>query len=531
VEFLKNRNLYETIFVVLVTLLFAIGISLLGTIALKFQLALIIGMVGMILIVLNPKRRTLCLALWVLIQPLSIEKILYTGTPLWEKFRGQEIVMNMADVILFLLAFILVIEGFSKRKPILVWDKKATLFLMLLVWGVFSYLLHLNYFQDDFVSQAPIGLLHLFRNLIFVVVVSSAIQTRADLIWIAVAVLAILLFESILVGLSYATGELYNFSRLIGQYSGGAQSYTGAAGTMIRASGTLGVANQQALFHAMFSFLLLGLFALKNTLFRHAALFVLLASFVAVIFTFSRSAWLSMGLSSMLVAGLFIQKKLVTPRAWLLSGLLAIGFVGFLAIFAQPIIDRLTKGDNGATDSRVRMIMLAKDLFLNNPIIGVGPAEYPEAGLKLYPPGYKDTEWVPLGGQAIVPPLGRVELARAMIDANTEIIIPLSVHNKYLLTLSELGIVGLMLWLMIIYRFFIDAKNCANSNNQFLKYIGIAGIGIILVASVYMMLDLFADDKTLQIMLFPLLVVSAAAKINNNLFNQEKERNLAKPPT
>lgn len=512
-DFLKNRSFFETIFVVLTTLIFAIGVSLLGTIALKFQLALIIGMMGLLVIVLNPKRRTFCLALWVLIQPLSIEKILYTGAPLWEKFRGQEIVMNMADGILILLAFILLSERLLKNKAVFVWDKKATLFLMLLGWGILSYLLHLNYYQDSFVSQSPIGVLHLFRNLFFVVVISSAIQTRADLIWVTVAVLVILLLQSILVGLSYATGELYNFSRLLGQYSGGAQSYTGAEGAMTRASGTLGVANQQALFHAMFSFLLIGLFALKNTLFRTGALLVLLASFVAVIFTFSRSAWLCMALASALIAILFIYKKQFKPTAWLLGGLLLIGFVGFLAVFAQPILDRLTKGDNGATDSRVRMIVLAKDLFLHNPIIGVGPAEYAEAGLKLYPPGYKDTEWVALGDSAIVPPMGRIELARAFIDANTEIIIPLSVHNKYLLTLSELGMVGLLLWLMIMYQFFIDAKNCSNSNNPYFKFLGIAGIGIILVASTYMMLDLFMDDKTLQIMLFPMLVVSAAARI------------------
>lgn len=141
------------------------------------------------------------------------------------------------------------------------------------------------------------------------------------------------------------------------------------------------------------------------------------------------------------------------------------------------------------------------------------PSEYVEAGLKLYPPGYKTNEWTPLGDKAIVPPLGRIELARVDIPGYPLLIVPLPVHNKYMLVLSELGIVGLALWLLIFYSFYQDAKNCSQSKDPLLRFTGIAGLGIVLVAVMYMNLDLFADDKTLQILLFPLLVISAASKI------------------
>ena len=170
-RFFKNRNFYEIGFVVITTLLFSLGIAVLGSIQPKFQIALILGMTGMIFLALAPQKRTLCLVLLVMMLPLSIEKILYTGAPLWEHLRGQEIVVNMADIILLMLAIILVIEKITLGKPLLVWNRKATLFFLLIVWGVFSYLIHLNYYQDGIVNLSQIGILHLFRNLAFLVVI------------------------------------------------------------------------------------------------------------------------------------------------------------------------------------------------------------------------------------------------------------------------------------------------------------------------------------------------------------------------
>lgn len=514
-NFIKNRSLYEAAFVVVVTLAFGLGIGMLGALAPKFQIALGIGLFGVLVICLTPAKRALCLFLWVLIQPLSVEKILYTAPPLWESLRGQEIVMNAGDVILIFLAGILFIESFKKHKSVWVWNKTAALFFAVVLWAITSYLIHLLFYRSDFVLSAPIGILHFFRLLLFVVITLSAIQTRADLIWVLIATMVILIFESILVFLSFATGQPYNFSRLLGM-TATIQSYNGADGAMTRASGTLGVANQQALFHAMFTFMLIGLWAAKNALLRNAALLTMLLSFTAVIFTFARTSWMCIGLASILVVAIFIKRKEVTPRSWLMGGVVFIAFTVVLAALAQPVIDRLTSGDNGATDSRLRMIALANDLFLQYPIIGVGPAGYPEAGLKLYPPGYKETEWVPLGEQPIVPPLGRVELATAVIPGAETVIVPLSVHNKYLLMLSELGIVGLVLWLMIIYQFFKQAKECSRYKDPLLRYTGVAGMAIVLVASLYMMLDLFTDEKTLEVLLFPMLVIVAANKIGRN---------------
>jgi O-antigen ligase len=512
---LKQRTLFETVFVVAITLLFSLFISVLGASALKFQIAFGVGLFGLIVIALIPARRTLCLCLWILIQPLSIEKILYTAPPFWAGLRGSEIVMNAADAILIILMLILIGEHVFTKKNVFVWDKKTKLFFALVLWAISSYFIHLIFYHSEFIQSSPLGILHLLRNLMFVMIIGSAIQTRSDLIWVLIIIAIAVLIQSILVGLSFATGEAFTFTRLLGVNTE-MQKYSVGGEVITRATGTLGVPNQQAVFHAMFTFLIIGLFALKNVFFRISALIVILGSFIAVIFTFSRSAWFTIALASILMIGLFIKRRQITSSAWLIGSLVSVLFIGVLAVVAQPIIDRLTKGDDGATDSRIRMIMLAKDLTLKYPIIGVGAGGYAEAGLHLYPPGSKEVEWVKLGGKAIVPPLGRVELSTLIVSGQKPLIIPLSVHNKYLLISSELGIVGLFLWVWIFYTFFIEAKTCSTSKDPLLRNVGVAGLAIVLVIILYMNLDLFADDKTLQVILFPLIVTSAAYRLSKN---------------
>lgn len=513
-QLFHKRMTYETILVVFASLLFGIATGFMSALAVKFQIAICIVLIGTVAMALVPYKRTMCLFLTVLIQPLSIEKILYTGPGLFGSLRGLEIVLNAADLVLIALAVLVLIESLQQRKNLFYWDKKASLFLALLVWAAISYLIHLLFLQTGFTSSAKLGLLHMTRNLLFVVIIMSAIRTRADLIWVMLGVLFHVLLQSGLVTLSFFTHEVYTFMRLLGGPTL-SQSYAGSGEVIIRAVGTLGVANQQGLFHAMFTFLLVGFFGVKNPTLRNLALLAMMVSFVSVIFTFSRGAWLSIILAIFLIVTIFIKRREITPRSWLIGSLVMIMFAIALSAVIQPIIDRLTKGDDGATGSRIRMIELAYDLWKEHPIIGVGPYEYVEAGLKLYPPGYKGNEWVPVGGKAIVPPLGRIELARALVPGDKqEVIVPLSVHNKYLLVLCELGIVGLVIWLMIFYEFYQDAKRCSRAQDPFFRYLGVGGRGIVLVAVVYMNVDLFADDKTLQILLFPLVIISAAYKLH-----------------
>lgn len=507
-----NRRGFELLLTLAAAGLLSLIMVKLGSIDTKFQIAAFLGLLGLVGLALLPARRTICLVLWVMILPLSIEKILYSAAPIWPTFLGQPISMNAADAILILLTLFLTVEGIFAQRSQFTWPKSANYLVLLLIWAFISHLIHFAFYGDSFVEAGQLGLLHMLRNLLMVVIISSAIKTRADVIWVLVAILVTLFIQSILVSLSYSTGKLYNFSILLGQAIE-AQKYTGSEGEIVRASGTLGVANQQASFHALYTILLVGFLAVKNSFFRNAALIVILFSCLAMIMTFSRTSWISSLLAGTVMFIIFLKHNKISSQGWLISiCAVIVGVIG-LAYMSSQIIDRLTRGDNGATDSRVRMVELATDLFKHNPIIGVGANEYVEAGLSLYPPGYKSTEWTALGGQPIVPPLGRVELATYITPGEKPIIVPLSVHNKYLLTLAELGIVGLILWLGLYWQFFKDALKCSKSEDKFYSFIGTAGIGCVVSTCTYMMFDLFADDKTLQILLFTPVFVSAVSRL------------------
>ena len=184
-----------------------------------------------------------------------------------------------------------------------------------------------------------------------------------------------------------------------------------------------------------------------------------------------------------------------------------------LAALASPIYERIAHGDDGATDSRLRMIDLATDLYLAYPIIGVGPGEFSEASLIMFPPGFRENEWVALGDRPMVPEVGRLEVVRLVEPGKDPLTTPLPVHNKYMLTLSELGLIGLLIWLAIYYHLFREALFCSRARDPVLRFVGVGGMGAILASMSYMMLDLFADDKSLQILFFIPVLITACARI------------------
>lgn len=518
----RQRSVFELVLALFAIASFSLVVGLTGISSLKYQLLILVAFAGILLIVLSPARRILCVCLWVLVQPLSVEKILFTAAPIWDGLRGYEIILNAADLLLLALACILVYERVVLHKKNLLWDNFTKILLLLFCWGVVSYLIHALFLQSEFINSAPLGVLHLFRNFLFVFIIGSSIQSRNDILLVLATVATMVLIQSILVAIAFGTGESMNFTRLLGP-SLKPQIYKIDGETVRRAAGTLGVPNQQAGYHAMFTFLCVGLLAVRNVMFRTLALIAIMASLFAVIFTFSRSAWLTMALATLLTITIFLKRRAIKPSGLLIGGLLSVVLIVGLGFVAKPIVDRLTKGDDGATDSRVRMIMLASDLIQKHPLIGVGPNDYAEAGLYYYPPGEKEVEWVALGEKAIVPPLGRIELAILRKPGEKPLAIPLGVHNKYLLVFSELGIVGLLLWMSLLVIAFKCSHTMSKSNDKLYKFLSVSGYAVVMVIAIYMMLDLIADDKTLQVFLFPLaFIVTACHVLSNNLPDESR---------
>lgn len=92
-----------------------LGLGLIGGLDVKYQLAFVLGGLFVGVLVLFPERRLLCLVLWILIQPLSIEKVFYVNS-IYEGFVEQSIVINVGDVLLVVLAFLMLFNPCLPRK-------------------------------------------------------------------------------------------------------------------------------------------------------------------------------------------------------------------------------------------------------------------------------------------------------------------------------------------------------------------------------------------------------------------------------
>jgi O-antigen ligase len=508
-----GRKLTESLLAFMLAAALGVTIALTSDSSTKYQIAAVIGAVGFVTLSLMPERRIACVILWVLIHPLSIEKVFYINAPIGPQFIDQAIVVNASDVILLLLLFFLLAEVAFKRERVFYWPEFATYQSMLIIWATVSYAIHSVYLQDGLDTVAPLALIHYIRTLFFMVLLYSAIRSRGDVITVLLAILVIVMFESVLVGLSYTTGERFSFTKLTGTDPDlSVQTFSGSDGKEVRGVGTLGHTNQQAYFHTLFTLPLIALFMVRRTFWRYLSLIGITGSLFAIVLTFSRTAWMSVVLAMILIFVVSLHKHLISKTAWLTGALMAVVMTVALGALAEPILNRITKGDDGATDSRLRMIALAFDLYASNPILGVGPGEFSEATLKYYPPGFKENEWVATGDKAVVPTVGRLEVARVEQPGKDTLTAPLPVHNKYLLTLSELGVFGLLIYLGIYLSFFKSARRCSHSKDPLYKMLGITGLGVVLASLSYMSLDLFADDKSIEVLMFCPLFVAAASR-------------------
>jgi O-antigen ligase len=506
----SQRRALELAFALIAATVTGLGFALLGGIAVKYQIAAVAGLLVGGAVMMHPDRRLLFVILWVMVMPLGMEKVIDSGLSIGPEFSTQYIVINAADVFLLLLGMVLLFEWLKTGTCPLVWSSLATAWTAILLWSFASYAIHGYYLRDGLVHVAPLSLLTGVRVLIFFVLLQSSIRDRGELITVLVALGLTLFLQSLVVMASYATGETFNLVRLLGGPQIKLNTF-GDGAAVTRATGTVGYINQQAAYHAFCTIPLAALLALKNAAFRQATLGVICLSYLAIILTFSRGAWLASAVALLQVLFVFAKRRQITPGAWLKGGILALAACCVVGALSYPIMERLGKGgDDGATNSRLRMIALAFDLFEEHPLIGVGPGEYVEAGYRLEPINDRVPEWVAPGGVPTVPGVGRLETAQAVATNGAFVKVPLSVHNRYLLSLSETGIPGLMLWLILFGLMVRHPWRCARSEDPFYRFFGIAGTGMITGLLLYLNSDMFADDKTFQIVFFiPVLLCIA----------------------
>jgi putative inorganic carbon (hco3(-)) transporter len=470
---------------------------------LAFQIAFAAGFIGTAVFFICPNKRILLVVAWILIHPLSLEKIFIVGQPLLPDFFPPYVILSGSDIVLYALLITLLLEAAYTEEKTWFWPAALTPLAIFTLWTI------IVFFMRGASMISALATFHTFKMLLFVLILSSAIRTREEFILTIIAIALAVGIQDILVGLAHATGEIIfatpklNISLM---------TFSGSEGEQyIRATGTLGHVNQQASFLTFFVLPLLGLLSAKNKIWKAFGIAVISSALVAVILTFSRSAWVSYALAIFAILIYIVATLPFSKKQWVAFSVAVIVFISVLLVYQRPIINRIIYGDEGATYSRKRAINLAFDLTAANPLLGAGPGNLPSASLQIYPPSRLDVVWLKPDDPDLgwMDKYGRLEIAPVETADNQVYGIPETVHNKYLLVLSELGIIGLLLFFWFQWRIFQHIRMALKAKDRFLFWSALGVMGAFFASQSYMNLDLFAGDKSMAILLIiPVLALS-----------------------
>jgi putative inorganic carbon (HCO3(-)) transporter len=483
-----------------------IFIPMASDLKLQMQIILVLGFAGLAVLPVIPNRRLALVCAWVLALPLSLEKVFQIFPPSYRGFMGSTLVLSGADLAFYVLAISLLLEVSVTRQKVFFWSEPAKVYALLIVWICAMFL---------FMSPTATGtmqLIHWLKMFAYLVVFSSAIRTREELLTVLVAAAIAVMIQSIVVGTTDVLGHKVGFSAKV---SGEAMmSFTGGddGETITRATGTVGHVNQQAMFHVLFTIPLFGFFMVRNWIWRVFIAVVLAGSFCAIILTFSRASWISCSLAALIIFFVAWKSGRITRQGWMAICLGLLVATACIGSFSGKIFERITKGDNGASSSRVRMAMLAIDHAMTHLVTGVGPGNFINARLAEYPVEWARNVWLPREKDYQPRDLAGLELYEVELQGQWYYM-PGVVHNKFLLMAAELGLVGLGLFLWFQWRIFRQALAILRTKDPVLWWIGLALIGTFWATQSEFMFELFYDDKTVLMPLFVDVLIITLARI------------------
>ncbi len=304
------------------------------------------------------------------------------------------------DVLLALLYVLWFVNSNGFARPPLNWGKVSLPFALFLIWMLLSATAAIS------LTMLGAGVFMAIKAYLVYLYVVNNVRTKLDLQRVMLMLCIGLAFQGFLGLVQYTTGSSLGLGFL------GAISKVRQAG-VTRVRGTFGLPNKFGAWLALVIPIAASLFLFevngrKKLFFSFATFFGILA----LLLSFSRSAWAGLLGSSGIMILLLARRRLLKGR-YVLGILLAVVVVVVLVVvFWDTIVLRFETGATGKW--RLVMMDIALDLIAENPLFGVGLMNYRFHQIELF------KFWRP-------------------------------VHNTYLRLGSEVGLPGLFFFLMIIY--------------------------------------------------------------------------------
>lgn len=161
-----------------------------------------------------------------------------------------------------------------------------------------------------------------------------------------------------------------------------------------------------------------------------AAVFVSVVGSGMLVVSLSRGGWLSLAAAMVFFIAAGLRQGLV--KRLHVSALLSAAVIGaaVVAIAYPAAYLRITHNDQRSTESRFAMMDQALKIIRENPVLGVGFGGYNRAAKMTTPESF-----------SYLSPHFQDELRKGVV------------HNKYLLVTAEHGLVGLALFILLLWRF------------------------------------------------------------------------------
>jgi O-antigen ligase len=358
---------------------------------------------------------------------------------------------------------------------------------------VFVFTAVLSIFQSASATFSMFSVFLLAQVFLMYFYVVNHVRTWRDVDLIIFAWAGCIAFEALVMIFTYVTGIEFSFAGI-----GNRSSFSG--GTFLgRVGGTFGSVNDAAIWLTPSLVVLMGAYLTYNELRLPGRQFLLGVSAVGVIglvLTFSRSGWAALALA---VSVLVCLCALGGHARKSLTVLIFIGLIA-TAVFAKPIVERLTGDDGGSAASRRVFEAMALNMIADQPLFGIGINNFE---LRMF-------EYLP------VELLGEL---RQYIYV---------VHNHYLMVWAELGIPGLTAFLWALLA-------AAGQGVRWLTQRGSGARRFVFTASLlsalvgyalHMKTDVFASRMPVQLLWFVFALITAVGNLRHTEANTNSKREL-----
>ena len=367
------------------------------------------------------------------------------------------------DVVLILMVGSWLFEVFSSIKPVKIYFHPILVpYFLLVCWSELSVVNaavpHLTYF---FVSTY-------FKWFLIFLSVSNILRSRKQL-EVMLVILALSVFlQAFYVLLQSRLNVLLPIEGQKTTMNGRSLSFGTGITQLLRPSGTMHHPNVMGSYLVYCLPIFFSAVLMKKNLLSKIPFYVTLAvGLYCLLLSYSRGGWMGFALAVLSILLVAVFKKIIQAKTLVSIFLLIMILIGIFFPLWTPFMSRLTKPDDAATTSRITMLKQSYIMVKTHLLFGVGLGNYAEVGVNYLP--------------------DRSEAIR---------LVPKSiVHNRYAVQMAETGVIGLLLFVWLLFRIAKQAFKNVETTDPDIQAIALGLFGGLLGIMLAMMFDHFTDNS------------------------------------